>query len=185
MDMSLGQDLERVLLEADGAPLTLEQDTLGSQILTDGMDQLPSTHNPITRDLYLEVVPNIRNLENSDIPPIVTVGDQVQGQDVPGHSADSQIPQPNPGSSVPFPSSLEVDNMRGETRKLKSFNKMGFSDASGPTSGTRHRNRSLQAIGTLHEKFMELLLDGIAEFMSWQGPVLPHQEPSFRKSFWI
>ena len=183
MAMSTGQDLERMLLENEGVPLSLEQVALGSQIQTDNITPLPVKHNPTTRDLYPETVPNIQNLDNSDIPPIVAVGDQVKGLDVQGLPTASQSSQPNLGLSVPPTSTQEVDNARGELGKLKSFNKLGYSDASGPTPDTRHRNRSLQVIGTEHEKLMELLLDGIAEFTSWQGPVLHDQEPSFQKRF--
>ena len=94
-----------------------------------------------------------------------------------------QSSQSNPGLSIPPTSSHEVDNARGELGKLKSFNKLGYSDASGPSPGTRHRNRALPVIKTKHEQLLEQRFDRIGEFTSWEGPVLPDQEPSFQKRF--
>lgn len=126
-------------------------------------------------------------------PPVLQVdtGETPSGQ-IPAFPA---IHQPAPvrvstGSPIDVIDTLSLPTPSGhksrELHKLESFNKAGYSDASGPTYATRTRKKSLSKIQADHTTWVERLHDKIGNFLSWTGPVLPHDEVEFRREliFW-
>ena len=115
---------------------------------------------------------------------------------VGGESSQSQNPPPPLHQPVPIRVSTgsptdAIEELRPpaggakskELQKLESFNKAGYCDDLGPAPAARTRTKTLLKLQSDHNEWVETLYDQVDYFLSWTGPILPHEEASFQRNF--